>query len=301
MVTYVCMKQILTILVAGLLLSGCTMPALFVKKPAGLEINTTPAAAVFLNGDNLGPTPYKNAKVTPGTYSLRLLPDDSSLLPYETSLTLDPGVSTVITRTFAATEPDSSGYSLSLVEDVAGKTYLSVITDPDSVNLNVDGTPRGFAPLSKFELNPGSHTVRLTSPGYVEQSLPVNTVKGFNLVVNVKMAGDTINLAAAPSATPSSLASPAPSAAASGSPKPSSTPTLTLERPYVTVSDSPDIASTGGLNVRKEPSASSDPLGKAKIGEKLKYLGETTPAGWHKVEFEGTPGYVSGKYVTLTK
>ena len=58
---------------------------------------------------------------------------------------------------------------------------------------------------------------------------------------------------------------------------------------------------TGWLRVRKDPSASSEELGKANVGEKLKYLGDTTDTGWFKVEFESQPGYVSGRYITLVK
>ena len=258
-------------------------------------------ATVYLGGESRGDTPFKDAKLPAGSYSLRLVPHDTTLLPYETSLKLESGVSTAITRNLTAAEPDSSGFTLTLTEEVNGKTYLSIITDPDAVNIYLDGAPRGFTPLSKIEVAPGSHSVRLTSPGYVEQTLSVNAVKSFNLISNVKLAGQTINLTT-PSSSPS--ASPATSAQPDRSPQPSSSaalPSVSMERPYVTVNDSPDITSAGGLNVRKDPSASSDALGKAKIGEKLKYLDETTPAGWHKVEFEGSIGYVSGKYVTLTK
>jgi uncharacterized protein YgiM (DUF1202 family) len=55
------------------------------------------------------------------------------------------------------------------------------------------------------------------------------------------------------------------------------------------------------LRIRKESSGSSDELGKANTGEKLKYLGESTDLGWHKIEFEGSVGWVSGKYATIVK
>ena len=35
----------------------------------------------------------------------------------------------------------------------------------------------------------------------------------------------------------------------------------------------------------KEASGTAEELGKADTGEKLKYLGESTDLGWHKVEF----------------
>ena len=297
------MRQLLVILFAGIFLSGCTVKNLFLKKPAGLEITTTPASTVFLNGENRGDTPFKLDSLKAGTYTLKLTPNSSSnLLSYETSLTLEPGVSTVINRTLGATEPDSFGYTLTFQEDVGGQTYLSVISEPDAVNINLDGTPHGFTPLSKISLNPGNHTLRLVSPGFVEQTLPVNTLKGFNLIVSVQLAGETINLTPSPLATASASPSLTPSASPQAllSPLPTSSSSL-IAAPYVTVSDSPDITAAGGLNVRSEPSASSDPLGKAKVGERLKYLNETTVSGWFKVEFEGNPGYVSGKYVTLTK
>ena len=83
-----------------------------------------------------------------------------------------------------------------------------------------------------------------------------------------------------------SLSSPSPVAQATDLPK-----------PYVVIGET----ETGWLRVRREPSGTAEELGKANTGEKLKYLGESTDLGWHKIEFEGSVGYVSGKYVTLVK
>jgi hypothetical protein len=293
------MKKLLLVALSSLLLAGCSVKGLFQKKPAGLEIATNPPATVFLNGENMGETPYSNKAVSPGEYTIKLVPTSGdNLVPYEVKRKLASEVSTVISHNFASSDPDSSGYILMLEPESGDKTYLSVISDPDAVNINLDGRPNGFTPLSKLEIAPGSHTILVTSPGYVEQTISVNTVVGYNLVISTKLASQTITLTnpentevASDSAT---LATPSPSAAPLEL-------TVTLAKPYVTVSDTPDTQASAGLNVRKEPSSSSDPLGKAKIGEQVKYLGETTPAGWHKVEFAGSAGYVSGKYVTLTK
>lgn len=306
------MKKLFLVLISAVLLGGCTPKDLFIKPPAGLDIATSPSSTVFLNGENKGETPFSDKNLKPGTYTLKLVPgSDTSFAAYETKLDLISKASTVISRNFAASDLDSSGYTLQLQEEASGQTFLSVISEPDTVNINIDDKPNGFTPLSKFTITPGSHTLLVTSPGYLDQTLAINTVKGYNLIVNFKMGSQTITLtppaesSPMPTETPLALsptsASPTPLPRASSSPKSSPSLEVTMAKPYVVVSDNADTQSSKGLNVRKDSSSSSDVLGKASIGEKLKYLGETTDAGWFKVEFESTPGWVSGKYVTLVK
>lgn len=285
------MKKILIIAISAVMLGGCTPKDLFVKPPAGLEIATTPVSTVFLNGENKGETPYSDKNLKPGTYTLKLVPSGTGSLPsYETKLTLSSKASTVISRTFTESELDSSGYTLQLQQEASGGTFISVISDPDTVNVTLDDKPSGFTPLSKISITPGSHSLVVTSPGYLEQTLPVNTIKGYNLIINFKLAAETITLT--PAIPASDSASPAPS--------PSSltdTPESTISKPYLLVGET----GTGWLRVRQEASGTSEELGKVDTGEKLKYLGESTDLGWHKIEFEGAPGWVSGKYTTIVK
>lgn len=312
MVTYTYMYKLLLVLISSVILSGCTVQNLFVKKPAGLEVSTSAPATVYLSDKDLGRTPLKNQNITPGKYTLRLIPDDTALTPYETTVELGSAASTVISRTFGETLLDSYGYSLSLVPDKTGLSTISVISDPDTGSLTIDGVPSGFTPLSKREISPGNHEVIVGTPGFAEQKISVVATTGFNLVVSVKLKSEPISLtlpSPSPSQQPSQTAtssglsaqvavtSPTPSPRTS----PSTTPLASPTKPYVTVSDSQDVVSAGGLNVRKEPSSSAESLGRADVGEHLKYLGETTSAGWHKIEFEGSVGYVSAKYTTLTK
>lgn len=305
-VPYMRMKKLSIVIISSLILGGCTPKDLFVKPPAGLEINTTPASTVFLNGENKGETPYSDKNVKPGTYTLKLVPASGvNLASYETKLTLTSKASTVISRNFTQSELDASGYTLQLQEEASGGTFISVISDPDTVNVTLDDKPSGFTPLSKLAIMPGSHSLLVTSPGYLEQTLSVNAVKGYNLIVNFKLASQTITLSPPVTSTVSASPSVAPASSvkpiSSSSPKASPVLETTVEKPYVVVSDNADTQASNGLNVRKEASSSSDVLGKASIGEKLKYLSETTEAGWFKVEFEGSIGWVSGKYVTLVK
>ncbi len=284
------MKKLALILVSTIFLGGCNLKDFFVKPPAGLEISTVPTATVFLNGENLGSTPYADTNLKPGTYTLKLVPaDGSALAPYETQMDLVSRTSTIINRTFASSDLDSAGYTLQLLETSPDQTYLSLISDPDLINVTLDNVPSGFTPLSKLVTTPGVHSLSVSSPGYLPQELSVTTRKGYNLLVNFKLAGETIILTPAQPSTSSAtppLSSPSPVAQATDLPK-----------PYVVIGET----ETGWLRVRREPSGTAEELGKANTGEKLKYLGESTDLGWHKIEFEGSVGYVSGKYVTLVK
>ena len=286
------MKKIFLVLTTSLLLSGCTPKDLFVKPPAGLEISTTPASTVFLNGENKGQTPYSDKNLKPGVYTIKLVPDSgTNLATYETKMELVSKASTIITRTFKESDLDSSGYTLQLQEAVAGDTRLSIISDPDTINVTIDDKPSGFTPLSKMAITPGSHSLLVTSPGFTEQTLSVNTVKGYNLIVNFKLASQTITL------TPQAPIIASESASLSSpSPTPISSP-LAISKPYVLIGET----GTGWLRIRKDASGTSDEVGKANTGEKLKYLGEITDLGWHKIEFENSIGWVSGKYTTLVK
>ncbi len=294
------MKKLLTIFFAALLLGGCTPKDLFVKPPAGLEISTNPPSTVFINDENKGETPYSDKNLKPGTYNVKLVPSSGdNLSPYETKLALTSKASTVISRNFMPSDFDSSGYILQLLEDPSGGTFLSVISDPDTINVVIDDKPSGFTPLSKLDTTPGSHFLKVTSPGYVEQTLGVNAVKGYNLIVNFKLAAQSITLNSPTTATPSALPAQAGSLAPLGTPpaSTSSSQVDTMPKPYVVVGET----GTGWLRIRKEASGTSEELGKANTGEKLKYLGESTELGWFKIEFESQIGWVSGKYVTLVK
>lgn len=290
------MKKFLLVITASIFLGGCTIQDLFVKAPAGLDITSAPQATVFINDQNRGETPFSDKDLKPGSYSIKLVPVGENLAPYETKIELTAKASTIIHRTFAQSEIDSSGHILQLQEDPSGGTYLSVISDPDNVNISIDDVPSGFTPLSKLPVTPGAHSLHATSPGFSEQTLPLNAAPGYNLIVSFKLAGQTITLTPPPSPTPTSLDPSDATSSASPSPT-SSSRTSTMEKPYVVIGET----ETGWLRVRKEASGASDEIGKVNAGEQLKYLGESTELGWFKIEFEGEVGWVSGRYVTLVK
>ena len=61
-----------------------------------------------------------------------------------------------------------------------------------------------------------------------------------------------------------------------------------------------EVRVTGGtVNVRDTPDTSGRVLGVAARDDRLPWLGQTSPDGWHKVAYRGKTGWISGKYSDL--
>lgn len=298
-------KRLSILLLSTLFLSACTLPS-FVQKKAGLQISVTDndQAAVFLDGINVGTTPYKADNLKSGSFALKLVPENKEKQTYETRITLSPGMFTVVTWSFGATLEQSGGeiYELAKISS-KNKAEFSIVTSPDNIVVKLDGQSKGFSPLILDDITEGSHTLTLTAPGYVERTSSPNLVKGYRLTVTTKLARET---EVAPTPEPSAAPSPSPSAKpkASATPKPSVSPAASSSGsvkatppplPYVEIKET----GTGWLRVRASADASAEELAKLDVGAMVPYLGETT-SGWHKVEYvTGKQGWVSGQYAIL--
>lgn len=266
--------------------------------PGALQISTTPKATVFIDGTQVGVTPFFDDKLKSGEHTVRLVPEATtdSLVSWEGKVNLTPGILTAINRNFATSEAFSSGEIIWL-EKISSrdKSSLSVISTPDQAVVKVDGEPKGFSPVLVENLSPGSHQLIVGTPGYEERTISAKTVAGYKLIVNVQLAQKIEGIE---EATPSAQLGPSPSPKASPTPKTTPKPTVTPpEKPYVLIKETP----TGWLRVRMEPSVSATEAAKVNPGEMFPYLNEEK-SGWLKIEYEeGKEGWVSGVYVELVK
>ncbi|TSC54516.1 MAG: Uncharacterized protein LiPW31_52 [Microgenomates group bacterium LiPW_31] len=267
--------------------------------PGALQISTTPKATVFIDGTQVGVTPFFDDKLKSGEHTVKLVPEATtdSLVSWEGKVNLTPGILTAINRNFATSEAFSSGEIIWL-EKISSrdKSSLSVISTPDQAVVKVDSEPKGFSPVLVENLSPGSHQLIVGTPGYEERTISAKTVAGYKLIVNVQLAQKIEGIE---EATPSAeTTSPTPSPKATPSPKTTPKPTVTPpEKPYVLIKETP----TGWLRVRMEPSASATEAAKVNPGEMFPYLNEEK-SGWYKIEYEeGKEGWVSGVYVELVK
>jgi len=281
------------------------------RKKAALSVNTNPRATVFLDGEHLGSTPYYNEALKAGEFVLKIVPESTgqALTPWEGRVSLSPGILTVVNRELGLTQDDSSGEILSF-EPLADKNAISVsvVTTPDGAVVNLDGEPRGFAPLTLDNITEGDHILLVSSPGFKERTIKAKTVKGHKLIASVQLGRETVTVpteeetaestpsaspspkvSPKPTATPKATASPVPTATPKASPKVS--PTSSLPRPYVLIK-SPD---TGWVRVRSEPSTSGTELAKVNDGEQFPLQDEQS--GWYKIEYDtAKSGWISGQY-----
>jgi len=271
------------------------------RKKAALSVQTTPKATIFLDGEHLGQTPYYNEKLKAGEYVLKIVPESSgqALNPWEGRVTLSPGILTVVNRQLGLTQDDSSGEILAF-EPLADKKAISisVVTTPDGAVINLDGEPRGFAPLSLDNISEGDHVLVVSSPGYQERSIKAKTVKGHKLIASVQLAREQEQPETPDEDEPEEDEDKESTTSAKASPKPSptpkSSPTTSSEdpdRPFVEI-DSPD---TGWVRVREDATTGSEELTTVDHGEKFPLL--DTQSGWYQIEYEsGKEGWISGKY-----
>lgn len=298
----------LVIVVIGLILViGVVARQIIVsqKPSAGLKIETTPPALVFIDNQEMGKTPFEKT-FRPKEVTIKIIPDASSttsaLSSYQTKVRLTANTYTVIKREFGVQDSQSAGETISLLPNSNKSASVSVVSSyPESASVVVDGQPQGFTPLSLSQVAPGNHQIVLTAPGYTPRTITAQALAGYKLTVIAKLAGSDVAVQpASPSATPRVSGSPTPSPKVSLSPtpktgSPSLTPTPSLARPYVTITSTP----TGFLRVRSAPSRSGAEIGQVKPGESYPLLDTDASGGWYQIQvnFENSDaGWVSSEY-----
>lgn len=248
----------------------------FRPKAAGLYIDTTPTANVFINDEQVGRTPFTKT-YPPGELVVKLVPDsfDAPLVPFETKVKLVSGVQTVITRQFAGTLDASSGEVLTFEQASGDDVAISVVSVPEVVQIALDGQVLGFAPFQTTAIDAGEHKLTLSAPGYLDKEIGITTHAGFKLTVVVKLALD-----------PTSEEQEQPQTPQKGQ--------------KVEILTTP----TGFLRVRSEASTLGKEVGQVEPGEQYTFVEEDTETGWYKIEFEDdsgdtVQGWISGDYAKL--
>jgi hypothetical protein len=251
-------------------------------KPAGLIVETTPGASVYINGNFVGKTPYKKTGVA-GQASLKLIPSitDQNLITYETKVNLVSGIQTVVRREFGTTEDLSSGDVISFDKTGGDTAGLVVVSVPDNSQILIDGVAQGFSPYSMSSITSGPHQIIVKSQGFTDRTMNVKTQTGYRLTVFAK-------LAKLPEAVPTP------------------TPTSVVEdKTYVLIGDTP----TGFLRMRTEPGTKGREIAELKPGSKYLFLEEATASGWFKIQYKdpapglpnGITGWISNQYASIVK
>jgi hypothetical protein len=273
------------VLLAALFLGGCDPFAY--KRKAGLQVITNDInSSLFLDGEYLDKTPYINKEIKPGTYTLRIQPDDPTLSPYETTISLQKGLLSVVIWK-PGKRPELSGGVIYEMEKLPSRsaTELSLVTVPDNAIVTIDKQPKDFAPLLKTGIEPGPHEFEVSLPSYESQKHTINMVAGHKVSVTLKLAKNAVDgdSATAPStsASPSTTAKPGTTATSSAQ-----TRSAALTGPRVKIKPTGFFQNSQEVvRVREKPANSAKELGFAVVGSEYAYLKETQD-GWHKISFE---------------
>jgi hypothetical protein len=278
------LKVIFVVLVtlAVVLATGFFLIGYFKPKPGGLMVDTTPSSSVYINGNFAGKTPYKGTYAA-GQVSVKLVPDLSgqNLVPYETKVSLDAGIQTVIQREFGATEDLSSEDVISFDKTGGSFASLVVISTPDNSQVLIDGLAQGFSPYNTDSTAAGSHQIMVRAQGFADKTMNVKTQIGYRLTVFAKLAKSQDALP---------------------SPSPSPTPASSVKT-YVLIGNTP----TGFLRMRTEPATKGEEIAELKPGQKYLYLDTDAASGWYKIQYQdpapglpnGITGWISNQYASL--
>jgi len=298
---------IIIVAVLALVLVGLIFKSKFFNRqgPGALQISTTPRAVVYLDGSQVGVTPFFDDKIKSGEHTVKLVPESTTdnLVAWEGKVNLLSGILTVINRNFGSSESNSSGEILTLERTGRkDKSSLAVISVPDQAVVKIAGEPRGFTPLTVDDLTPGDYSVIISAPGYEEKSVSASTIGGYKLIINVQLAQQMEGIEGATESADAEDEQTSEEEDGEVTPTPTAKATPTTkadlpDKPYVTVKDTP----TGWLRVRSEPSTSGEEVAKINTGESFPYLDEKDN-GWYKIEYEdGEEGWASGVYLDLVE
>lgn len=241
---------------------------------AGIQIETTPQAIVFVNGEQVGRTPFTGT-YKPGAVTVKLVPEspDKPLEPYEVNIDLVSGIQTAILRQFGQFSADSSGAIVSFAKETSGATSISVISDPDASQVLIDGAASGFTPYKKVNVSEGDHIVEVVHPGYYSKSLTVKSEKGYNLTVSIKLAVNPAEV----------------------EPEPQDVEPEEVKE-ILKILATP----TGFLRVRSGPSASDEEVGRVEPEAEFEILEKSADETWYKIEYvEGKEGWISAEYTEI--
>jgi hypothetical protein len=322
-----------------LLFSGC-IEQFDKRRFAGLQVSTNDiAATLYLNDEYISDTPFKKKDLQPGSYTLKIVPEDPEYVSYELPIKLTSGLLTAVIWKPGDRNETSGGVVFEL-ERISNRqmTELTIKSIPDGAIVRVNNGEMEFAPTLQSELTPGKHDLQVSLPSYVEQHHTLNLVAGHRLAVLVKLARAQDSLEAAqdltldedneiiqntestqsadlqPAKTQTNNAQPAQtqtnnSQAATNSASPTTGPTpIRTAKPQGaagTQTQSIKINSTGFFNNGSEVLRVRSGPGSsfAEIG--FAPVGNTYPYlnetqnGWLKIQFNSQTGWVSESHATI--
>lgn len=286
------MKKIL-VLLAPLLIAIIIFVsvAYFLNKKSGrgaLQVTSIPQSSVYLNGKLIGKTPFcmgtEKCQIQDmlaiGEYSIKLVPQEIGLEPYDEKISINKSTLTVVDRTFQ--NGSSSSGSVITLTPISDKkdAQLLVISLPTYGNVFLDSNQVGTTPLLLKNLSESDHDLQIIKDGYSNKLIKIRTVLGYKLT-------SLVYLGVNPNFATTSADLKPKNENASGQ----ATQSALTSSPKIVILNTP----TGFLRVRQKGSISSSEISRVLPGEVYELLDETD--GWFKIKLkDDTDGWVSAQY-----
>ncbi|OGM14210.1 hypothetical protein A3D84_03875 [Candidatus Woesebacteria bacterium RIFCSPHIGHO2_02_FULL_42_20] len=260
----------------GILITISFLVLRLIKPPkAALLVESSPNSTAFVNGEQVGRTPYEG-EFSAGEVVIKLIPDsfESPLAPYQSTVDLVAGIKTVVRRSFGDTDDTSAGEVVSFERIGGDKASLSVISIPDGAQVSLDSQTRGRTPIKITDLETKEYHLEVAADGYQKRDFVVKAVSGYLLTAEVKLAAQPGNVEGV------------------------TTPEVPEEPTEETVEKVKILTTpTGFLRVRQEPTTQSVELGQVVPGEEYILLAIDEKSGWFKIEYEtDKEGWVTNQY-----
>ena len=274
------MRKIVIALLSVLLITAAGISIYYVnmiKSVGALKVKTNIKAKVYLNGKFLGNTPLCKCEeedlIKEGIYSLKIVPEDSSFIPFVAKIDIFKDVLTYAERTFL---PGALAHAFIItLEKIPIKDpQLLVVSLPDDSLVFLDEKLEGNTPLLIKKLQAGEHELAIQKRGFSKKTLKVQTKPSYKLVVYTYLGAQDSEIQGTETLSPPPLL---PVASSAGK---------------IKITDTP----TGFLNVREQPALSGTIIMKVYPEEVYSYIEESD--GWYKIELPSSQtGWISSAYV----
>lgn len=238
------------------------LPEIFfgIQSKSGIAITSTPdSSTVFIDGQEVGKTPFTKDDLVAKTYLIKIEKDGMS---WQGKVTLNANTISVVNRDLAKDPTSSSGEVLTLEK---GKGII-VVSNPSLADVEIDGKVYGKTPIT-IKIENGEHNILISHSNYLKRSISAKLPEGFNLTISSDLAISEADL--------TTFSAPVIS--------------RTTE---VIVKKTP----TNFLRVRDKASLNGKEIAQVKVGDSLTLLSEE--GAWNRVRLpNGLEGYVSITYV----
>lgn len=262
------LKKVILIIGCGLLFGGCSLA----PKRSGLEIMSYPPAKVYIDGKEMGMTPYKNNTLEPREVEIKLITNDKN---WTKKTELHNNINTVIDWELSSEEKESGGYVLYMEKTGDKNAGLLVNTVPEKAAVQIEGEIKGFSPTRIDNIGEGDKQVTLSFPGYKSLNVFIKSVLGYQIVIEGKLIEEK---------------------GVSVEKKEEEIKQQNIIEKEVVIKET----ETGWLRVREASSSAAAEIAKVKPGDKYKLIEETID--WYKIAVESSKsGWVSTKYAEILK